>query len=92
VVIGAMTARFYHGRRFLLIFCVILGSIISELFLYFLRLFFENNDLGDALDKKEYIIDQSLPCQIFCLTSNIFVYLEYNLVCIFGLIDLAKIE
>ena len=29
---------------------------------------------------------------IFCLTSNIFVYLEYNLVCLFGLIDLAKIE
>ena len=49
VGIGIMTAKFYHGRRFLLIFCVILGSIISELFLYFLRLFFENAELGEAL-------------------------------------------
>ena len=58
VIIGAMTAKFYHGRRFLLIFCVILASIISELFLYFLRLFFENQDLGDALKEHYYIVDQ----------------------------------
>ena len=76
----------------MLIFCVILASIISELFLYFLRLFFENTELGEALDTDKYIVDTQLPAMIFCLTSNIFVYLEYNLVCLFGLIDLAKIE
>lgn len=57
IAIGYITTKLYHGRRILLIFGVILASIISELFLYFLRLFYENEALGEALENNDYIED-----------------------------------
>ena len=87
-----MTANFYHGRKVKLIFGVILAGILFEFFLYLIRIIFENEDLGKALDGDDYLEDTNFTAKVFSVICNILVYLEYNLICLFGLIDLAKIE
>ena len=86
ILLGYLITKYYHGRRIQTIYFVFLASFISQCFLDALRLIYEPNFLIEPMKNSEnpYIFT-------FFALSSVLVFLEYNLVCLFGIIDLAKI-
>ena len=84
-MLGYLTTKINHGRRIQTIFFVFLASFITLTFLYSLTLFYDPDFLTEEVQNNSnpYIVT-------FFLVSAILVFLEYNLVCVFGIIDLAK--